>query len=353
MKKTSTLVVTLCEIGIFAAFGFILDEIQGNLFKGIFLNGGSIGIAMIAVLIVAYRRGLWPALLTGLIMGLFDIATSAYIIHPVQLLLDYILPYALVGFVGLLKPLFIKNDAKSNRIIWLIAGAFIGGLLKFASHYLAGVIYWANPKGFVWGLENMNVYLYCFVYNIAFIGPSIILCGAALVFLYLKAPQILVVKEKENNDEPENDLSEKEEKNPLPFVYSTAAMAFGTFVFAFYLIKYITSFASYTDDGAFGYDFDTDSMLIFILGLALALLGTNSLIKHLKDKFSYVVMSGVLTGILFVSLAYGISRLVKIYVKGKGDPTVYWIWFVIGLVSFLGGIAVFIVALIKSKKKKS
>ena len=71
MKNTSKLVTTLCEIGIFAALGFVFDELQGILFKSVFPSGGSIGIAMIAVLIIAYRRGLWPALLTGLIMGLF------------------------------------------------------------------------------------------------------------------------------------------------------------------------------------------------------------------------------------------------------------------------------------------
>ena len=93
MNKTRTNSIrTISEIGIFAALGYVLDELQGALSKGIFINGGSIGFAMIAVIIIAYRRGWLPALLTGLIMGLLDIATSAYILHPLQLLLDYILP---------------------------------------------------------------------------------------------------------------------------------------------------------------------------------------------------------------------------------------------------------------------
>ena len=71
MKNTSKLVTTLCEIGIFAALGFVLDELQGIIFKGVFPNGGSIGFAMIAVLIIAFRRrNVWPAVLTGLIIGL-------------------------------------------------------------------------------------------------------------------------------------------------------------------------------------------------------------------------------------------------------------------------------------------
>ena len=96
MKNKSNTVRTITEVGMFAALGFVFDELQGILSKGIFVNGGSIGFAMIAVLIVAYRRGFIPAFLTGLLMGLLDIATSAYILNPMQLVLDYILLYAVI-----------------------------------------------------------------------------------------------------------------------------------------------------------------------------------------------------------------------------------------------------------------
>ena len=94
MKERSNSIATICEIGMFAAIGYIIDELQGILSKSLFVNGGSIGFAMIAVIIIAYRRGLLPALLTGLIMGLLDLATGSYILHPIQMLLDYVFPYA-------------------------------------------------------------------------------------------------------------------------------------------------------------------------------------------------------------------------------------------------------------------
>ena len=56
MKRTNT-IRTITEVGMFAALGFVFDELQGILSKGIFVNGGSIGIAMIAVLSIGYRRG--------------------------------------------------------------------------------------------------------------------------------------------------------------------------------------------------------------------------------------------------------------------------------------------------------
>ena len=191
MKNTSNTVRTITEVGIIAALGFVFDTLQGIISKGVFVNGGSIGFAMIAVLIIAYRRGVLAALATGLIMGLLDVATGAYIIHPMQLLLDYILPYAVVGVAGFFKPLYDKSNSKGLRVTWLIVGVVVGGLAKFLSHYLAGVIYWANPEDFAWELNSMNPYLYCFVYNIAFIGPSIILTGALLVLMYVINPRIL------------------------------------------------------------------------------------------------------------------------------------------------------------------
>lgn len=344
MKNTSNIVRVLCEIGIIAALGFVFDELQGILFKGIFVNGGSIGFAMIAVLVMAYRRGWLPAILTGLLMGLLDIATSAYILHPVQLILDYILPYALVGFAGLLRPFYIKSKTKVEKILWLISGAVIGGLLKFLSHYLAGIVYWADPSAFAWNLNEMNPYLYCFVYNIAFIGPSILLCAGLLVAMYFAAPKLLM-------DKPIIEDENKEKKDIVPIIISVAIIAGGLTVFIIYLIKYIKSFSDYTDSGAYGYDFDPDSMLIFVLGLFLVVLGVNGLVAYFLKKFSYLRTSITLTSIVLASLVYDIARLIRMYIKEK-DPSLYWTWFIIGLIILLIASVFLTVSLIKYKREK-
>ena len=43
-----------------------------------------------------------------------------------------------------------------------------------------------------------------------------------------------------------------------------------------FLIKYINSFEAYQDGSAYGYDFDPDSMVIFVLGFFLFILGIHS-----------------------------------------------------------------------------
>ena len=350
MKNTTTFVRVICEIGIIAALGFVFDELQGILFKGIFVNGGSIGFAMIAVLVMAYRRGWLPALLTGLLMGLLDIATSAYILHPIQLLLDYILPYACVSVAAALRPLFITSQLKSEKILWLISGAVIGGLCKFVSHYLAGIIYWADPAYFAWNLNEMNPYLYCFVYNIAFIGPSILLCAGLLAIMYLTAPRIFLEKPI-IEDEKEN------KKDKLPIILSSIFMAGGLAVFVIFLTKYIKSFYDYTDGGAYGYDFDPNSMVIFVLGFFVLILGINSLISYLMKKFSYLRMNISLLAIVSASLIFDIARILREYRKVKKDPTyvidnMYWIWFIVGLITVLVAATFFTISLINYRRNK-
>ena len=343
MKNTTNTIRALCEVGIFAALGFVFDELQGVLFGGVFPNGGSIGFAMIAVLIIAYRRGLWPALLTGLLMGLFDIATKAYVIHPLQVLLDYIFPYFLVGFAGLLKPLFDKSNSKQEKVLWLIAGTVIGGLLKFTSHYFAGVVYWADPTYFAWNLNEMNPYLYCFIYNIAFIGPSIILTGALLVAVYLTAPRVLTNK-------PFVEEKTQTTTSYVPAIISSIIIVGGAFLFIYFFIKWINSF--YYKSSSQKYYFNQDSMVIYVLGIAFIILGIICLVSNFKNKFNYLVMSSSLLAITGVSLIYGLAKLIDSYIE-KYNSATQWIWAIVAFVGFVGAQIFFVLTLIKSKKERA
>lgn len=344
MSKTSNYIRTICEIGIFAAVGYVLDELQGIISKGLFINGGSIGFAMIAVIIIGYRRGWLPALLTGLIMGLFDVATSAYIIHPAQLFLDYLLPYGFVAVGCLFKYPFDKTTDKKQKLLWLLVGVTVGGLAKFLSHYLAGVLFWANPDNFAWGLQSLNPYLYCFIYNIAFIGPSIVLTAGLVAVMYWRAPRIFVVDYKDEEN--------KSSKEYYPIVFASIVSLGGLFCFVWFLIKYILSFQGYkdADAGAVGYDFDPDSMIISILGLFMVILGVFSFIKIKRGRFSPLFSSSVLQIIVSSSFIYGLARLIRMYVKQK-DPTIYWIWFGVSLATIAAVAGLQVYFYIKKKKQ--
>lgn len=343
MKNTTNAVRTISEVGIFAALGFVFDELQGILWKGVFVNGGSIGFAMIAVLIIAYRRGFLPAFITGLIMGLLDISTSAYIIHPAQLFLDYILPYSLVAFAAFVKPLYDRAQDKNYKILWLVVGTAIGGMAKFSSHYIAGVAFWGDAAGFAWGLTDMHPWLYSFVYNIAFIGPSVIITAALLVLVQSVAPRILATRSAFID-------SEKEHNTTVPMIVSFLTASVGLFFFVFFLVQYIKSFYVESDPSYVDYSFDPDSMILFVLGLFLVVLGVVSLIKVLKNDFSYVTYMGAMSGITTSAFVFGLYRLIKTIKKGN-DPRLYWIWFIIALSAMLISVGLLIYFIVKKRKR--
>ncbi len=214
--------MTMVEIGVMAALGFVLDELSGIMFKGIFVNGGSIGIAMLCVLLMAYRRGFVPALITGLVMGLLDLATGPYIIPGeawravVQVLLDYVLAYPMVAFAALFRPAFLKSEDQGKKVLFLCLGTILGGLLKLFVHYLSGILFWADPSSFAFSWTWMNPHLYCFLYNALYVLPCLALSLAFLLVLYwrmpslLKDPERLYSRGKEKEEAPEE--SKKEEK---------------------------------------------------------------------------------------------------------------------------------------------
>ena len=302
MKNTNQTIRTIVEVGLFGAIGYVLDEIQG-VFSVSFSGGGSIGFAMIAVLIIAYRRGLLPAILTGLLMGLLDMTSKAYILHPVQVLCDYVLPYMLVGLgAGLFAIPFDLNGDKKKNILFLILGTVVGGLLKFASHYIAGVIWWGDPEYFAWNLNYMSPYLYSFVYNIAFVGPSIVMCGALLVILYLKAP--IIFDSKINNNKTKK---EKNERKRLNWVISLSFIVVGAFLFIYYLIKYIDSY--YYKASSQKYSFNGDYMTILLCGFVGLAFGIYCIIRTIKNDFDYHLINILFFFVNLAQFIYAMSRM--------------------------------------------
>lgn len=176
----------ITEIAILSAMAFALDFFQGGIWRGVFTNGGSIGLSMLPILILAYRRGFRCSLIGAFILsflqmlgGVYAIAASWYMVL-LQILLDYILAYPVVALAGLFFKKFKEGDDK-QRIIYLSLGTLVGGLAKLLCHYLAGVIFWASscPEGFLGGPAVFSL-----VYNGAYMIPNIIISIAVLLVIY-------------------------------------------------------------------------------------------------------------------------------------------------------------------------
>ena len=196
-KKNHDIVMTMVEVGVMAASGFVLDELSGIMFKGVFVNGGSIGIAMVCVLVMAFRRGFVPALATGVVMGLLDLATGPYIIPGdawrafVQVFLDYVAAYPMVAFAAIFRKAFLNAEEKQKKVLFLCLGSILGGLLKLFAHFLSGILFWADPSGFAFSWNWMNPYLYCFLYNALYVLPCLFLSLGFLLVLFWRIPSLL------------------------------------------------------------------------------------------------------------------------------------------------------------------
>ena len=114
--ERSKSILFITELAIFTALGIVFDYVCG-LFGGIsWANGGSVSIAMVPIFLMSYKHGLKGGLLIGLLVGSIQILWG-YIVHPVQVLLDYTLAYGVLGLTGIAKRFFTENNLKNNIII--------------------------------------------------------------------------------------------------------------------------------------------------------------------------------------------------------------------------------------------
>ncbi|MDA0746610.1 MAG: energy-coupled thiamine transporter ThiT, partial [bacterium] len=65
-------------------------------------QGGSITLEAVPILFVALWRGPRTGILAGLFTGVLKLMLDPFIVHPVQVLLDYPLPFFCLGLVAYL-----------------------------------------------------------------------------------------------------------------------------------------------------------------------------------------------------------------------------------------------------------
>jgi thiamine transporter len=137
------------------ALAFILSSL--TLFK--MPQGGSLTPAsMFPILAYAWAFGPAPGIVAGIVYGCMQLFQNPQIVHPVQFALDYILPFAFLGFAGFFK---------KNLTIAILIGCFA----RFLSHYISGIVFWG-----MYAPEGQPVWIYSMLYNGSYMLPETILC---------------------------------------------------------------------------------------------------------------------------------------------------------------------------------
>lgn len=144
------------------ALAFALNLVEKSFLSFGWLNGGSIMLSIIPLCIVSIRYGFKSGVMIGIAYGVVSIFFGGFVIHPIQLLLDYVIAFAMVGLVGL-----IARDWQNARAI--ILGIAIVCLGMTASFVISGTVFFAEyaPAG-------QSAIVYSLIYNLTYMLPTAI-----------------------------------------------------------------------------------------------------------------------------------------------------------------------------------
>ena len=163
----------LCEGAIMVAIAQILSYIK--LWEMPW--GGSIVLAMVPIILFSVRWGLGSGLLAGFVFGVLQFMfDGGFAIGWQSIIGDYLLAFTVLGLAGLMK-------GKKLGVFW---GTLIGGVARFLVHYVVGATIWpAYMPDTFFGMTMTSPWIYSLLYNIAYMGPNIIITLVIFGLLYV------------------------------------------------------------------------------------------------------------------------------------------------------------------------
>ena len=161
MKLDSKL---LAEVAVTVALGTVLSNIKVYQMP----YGGSLTLAsMVPLFLLSMRRGPYVGVFAGAVHGMVQLALQPYILTPVQVIIDYPLPFACIGLAGFFKKI-------------PLLGVVVGIAGRFLSHFVSGVVFW-----YMYTPEGMTAVVYSAVYNGSYLIGELII-SAIVVYLLIK-----------------------------------------------------------------------------------------------------------------------------------------------------------------------
>ncbi|MDQ0202439.1 energy-coupled thiamine transporter ThiT [Pectinatus haikarae] len=135
-------------------------------------QGGSVTLGgMVPLLLLSYSYGPAVGALAGFVYGLVNLVQDPFILHPVQVLFDYPLPYMAVSIAGC----FQRN---------ILMGAVVGIFGRFICHFISGAVFFGS-----YAPEGISPYWYSLVFNASYLIPDLLIC---LIILHMLPIKVLV-----------------------------------------------------------------------------------------------------------------------------------------------------------------
>ena len=175
----------LCESAILLALSVVLSYIK---IVQLPFDGAITLLSMLPLCLISIRYGIGWGLGTAFCYSWFQILQGGVFswgLTPVMLvgslLLDYVVAFTVLGFAGIFR---------KKGTVGMVSGIAIACTLRFASHFLSGVVLWANFEQFVaFGQEWVGrPVLYSLCYNGIYMLPETVLTVVAAAVLF-RVPQ--------------------------------------------------------------------------------------------------------------------------------------------------------------------
>ena len=157
----------IAKAAVCIALSFLLSTIR--LFR-MSMGGSVTPVSLLPLILFSMAFGAKEGVLVGCAAGLLQLFVDPYVIHPIQLLVDYPMSYAAIALCCVAKVLPLP------KVLRLPVGVILGYMGKFLMAVLSGVIFFADSAG------DQGALLYSLAYNISYIGPEMLAC-AAIAFI--------------------------------------------------------------------------------------------------------------------------------------------------------------------------
>ena len=155
MRKVQLTTKMLVNIALMLALTIILQQL--SLFH--FPQGGGVTLgAMVPIILISYRFGPSVGAMTGFLYGFINLLQDPFILHPVQVLFDYPLPFMAIGLAGII-----------SRNIYL--GVLFGFAGRFLCHFISGLVFFGS-----YAPEGTSPLIYSLTVNGALMGTECLIC---------------------------------------------------------------------------------------------------------------------------------------------------------------------------------
>lgn len=184
-RKSAISLHVLTECALMIALATVLSLVE--VYKAPF--GGSVTLlSMVPIIVISMRHGVGVGLAAGfvhsiiqLVLGLSNVAWVPDLTGKILcILLDYILPFTLLGLGGIFRGVKFTKNARTNVIVAALIGTLLVTLLRFMCHILSGVVIWYaldlewyadDPSHIV---NRYSQWIFSLIYNGWYMIPEII-----------------------------------------------------------------------------------------------------------------------------------------------------------------------------------